>query len=883
MTAPAGPVAAADDAPAVRPDVLAYPSPTTTRFLILVAALLTAGLFVGTWVHNGSTAGDAWARSVATCSQLLAPPVAVGGNPAAVFDAQEAYNDCIAPAERTRAAFSFGGAFVAAVGGALVLFVSPIVVERRRRLHAPGPRLDSAAQRFRELATAAQLPRPPRLVIGSTTQRDAFSYGSPGHYRISLPPALAVRWRDAARFDPVVRHELAHVAHRDVALAWLTRAIWYAVVPLLVLPVLLALARADFSLLPDYAWRALLFAAVVLLVSPATLRSREHDADLRAARFAGDEATLSAVLRSARALPATGLRRLLAYHPQPARRVEVLDRPGRAATVTFVDGLAAAYLAALSSPLLVSVISAVLTGTGQLALAEVAADLLVGPLIGATVGLGLWRQILVNRVVRGPRVNVAPVAVGVFSGLILGQVMSFANTGIGVLGGLGNPMWLLVTGILAMGATAVMAGLGELWADAAPRLPSAKASWLLAVVLGGVLFAAVLWAAATLQNALDWGGWTLAGAVLVTILGTAPPAVAALILAVGAGAALIMTPRPGSLAPAWLIESGSPPPWPSATRTTRRLVVGTGVAAGLGGAATIALYRAAAGAAADLAEQEARFYAYLWVAASVGAVASLVLSSAMPARGPGAALVAAPLASLIAASGFVLLNTVLGGALITSFLATVVERVLGLGLLLSVLVAVVALAAPRLGSVVAGVARPELVLAPAALLCAVAVSGTLIAARASVVPAITAGSTGSSPAQTPAEGASESTYLATVVPEITTRYSQAESALRSIAASSGDGGAIAHQIRTEVIEPVRVLLQEARSWRFEDADVRRVHEQSVTALELAVRAFTDYADAHDRGDTELLEQAIQVRAQEGAAWQQWQAGVAQLEEAAHEE
>ncbi len=542
MATPGGQVGAAGDVPVVRPDILAYPSPTTTRFLVLVGALLTAGLFVGTWVHNGSAAGDTWARTVAACSQQPAASSQLGNDPRAALRAQDAFAECTAPAERTRAGYAIAGALIAGCGGIMVLFVSPVLVERRRRLRIPGPRLDPAVRRFRELTADARLSRAPELVVGPATQRDAFSYGAPGRYRVALPPAIAVHWADPARFDPVVRHELAHVAHRDIALAWLTRSIWYALVPLLVLPVVLALARADFSLVPDYVWRALLLASVVMLVSTATLRSREHDADLRAARFAGDEESLAALLRSARPQPTVGLRRLLAYHPNPARRVEVLDRPGQATTVTFVDGLAAAYLAALSSPLLVGVISALLTGTGQVSLAEVAADLLVGPLIGITVGLGLWRQILVRRVVGGTRPAITAVALGVGTGMVLGQVVSLGQAGTGTLGGLDNPGWLLVTGVLAMGATVVMAGLGELWGDAAPRIRSARGSWMPAALLGGVLFAAVLWAAATLQNVLDWGGWTLAGAALIAVLGTAPPATAALILAGGAGWALHADP-----------------------------------------------------------------------------------------------------------------------------------------------------------------------------------------------------------------------------------------------------------------------------------------------------------------------------------------------------
>ena len=59
--------------------------------------------------------------------------------------------------------------------------------------------------------------------------------------RVALPPAVVARWRDAATFDTVVAHELAHVARRDVSLAWLVRSIGYVMVPVLLIPILVML------------------------------------------------------------------------------------------------------------------------------------------------------------------------------------------------------------------------------------------------------------------------------------------------------------------------------------------------------------------------------------------------------------------------------------------------------------------------------------------------------------------------------------------------------------------------------------------------------------------------------------------------------------------
>jgi Zn-dependent protease with chaperone function len=46
--------------------VLAYPSPTTLRFVVFLAALLSAGALVGTWLHNQLLFDD-WLEAVVRC------------------------------------------------------------------------------------------------------------------------------------------------------------------------------------------------------------------------------------------------------------------------------------------------------------------------------------------------------------------------------------------------------------------------------------------------------------------------------------------------------------------------------------------------------------------------------------------------------------------------------------------------------------------------------------------------------------------------------------------------------------------------------------------------------------------------------------------------
>ena len=366
-----------------RPDVLGYPSPTTSRYLILAAALLASGLFVGNWVHT-QVRGDQWLATVRTCEGQRTGGTTLEDR----VRSQDAFESCTAGAERTRTAFAVGGSVVVVVVAAAVLFLAPVVVRRRRHLRTPSAALSGAVDRFDELAREAGVSHRVRPLVGTSRQRDAFSFGAPGRYAVALPPAVAVRWRDTRLFDPLVRHELAHAKQRDIALAWLTRSVAYALVPILAFPVLSALVGGDTSLVGDYLWRATLLGGVVVLLSAALLRSREYVADLRAAQWQGDPAVLEAVVSAARPRPTSGLRRPLARHPTPGQRIAVLQAPGLLVRSGFVDGLTGAFLGGLTVPLVVGAFSPLVAGSGDATRGYLLASLLLGP---CSARRSVWR------------------------------------------------------------------------------------------------------------------------------------------------------------------------------------------------------------------------------------------------------------------------------------------------------------------------------------------------------------------------------------------------------------------------------------------------------------------------------------------------------------
>jgi hypothetical protein len=548
----------------------------------------------------------------------------------------------------------------------------------------------------------------------------------------------------------------------------------------------------------------------------------------------------------------------------------VLDEPGRHAQVTFVDGLTAAFLAALTLPLLKALVSTV---SPEFSFAVSAA--VVGPSLGATVGLALWRQALVGRIT-GARRSVAPAALGVLVGYAVGGIASLAGTGSGTaVAGYDHPALGAVTALAAAGATVVAAGLGELFTDASARFPTARAAWVSCILLVSALFTVVLWAATTLALALDGGGWTYVSAALVTILGTRTPALVALLLAAASAWALWVA-RTGRTAPPWAVEGAGPAFWPTPGKPGLLGAIAVGTTAGTIGALVLVGFRLLNGAG----EPEQRYYLSLWVFAAVGAAAALGLVAAAPTRGVGVALLASPLASLTAAAGFVLLNTAQGGSITLSFLEGVARPGVALGLYLLLVVAIVSLV-PRAQRRAVG----TLTTVAAGSTLAGVLSLGVIVGREALVPEWTAiegvvsGQGSAASTTTEAESASPEAvpYATMYAPGVEERMAAIESACgHEGQAASSTAGERELRIRAECLGPVQALLDEASGLAPSTAAGRAAHEQLLAALQARLRAYEILAGPHEADDLSYLSRFRHEVAMAEIEWWGWQAAVAQL-------
>jgi Zn-dependent protease with chaperone function len=878
------------------------PSPTAVRSIVLVGTLLSAGLFVGTWFHNATAVGDSWLRRFAQCWSSTSS-TATTDIQANLLQVQ-AYDACVASAQTTLAFFAVGGVAVAALLGLVVALAVPRVLERRRRLRADGGAVAIATPRLRELATDLGMRRMPRVAVGPSTVRDAFTYGRPGRYSVVLPTGVAIRPGDASTFDPLVRHELAHIRRRDVVLAWGARSFWLALLPILVAPVVWATATSDLSLLPVYVWRAAVLVAVTGLAAPAILRGREFEADLASSDTPEHREALAALLERLRERELPWWRAPLANHPDPADRRAAIADPSRITRLTVLDGLTVAFLAALVEPLLASLAWTV-PSVGEIG--TVVSMLLVGSVLGATLGVGLWRRSIVCWVAAagaGRTESIRPdalrIALGTFAGYALGGAASLAQVGASTVTGLYQPWVVLLPALAVAGAVVVVASLGEL-ATGIATLVGRRTYAVLCVFVSSLVFVVVLWAATTLARTVDLGGWILGAQTLVLVLVSWPVASTAVFLMMLVVVLTVAGSRlgPGSAAaPHWVVEesdgpAGPPtgtavhpatpetatafgrarpqaPRWlgPVSTKDLRAAAL-AGAVIGSVAAGSIWLYGEVSGPSTDPPIQEQRFIMYLWVYAMAALGATVLCRLMWGLVGVALGLVSGVVASTVAALGFALVvNPSRGGAIYLDFVEGNVRPAVALGLLFSMFASSFlvlgrpAPPAPNLVRPPGEARRRALAVGVLAVLLGAGLAQSVFAARDLVAPrwneaAVLATlrerleDVGVTWQGTFGSDAEKASYLLDFAPDVARRLLSIHRAMADVDSSAAALDVRGARVRTDVIAPLEQVHDVVRRQTVTDAGLAATHQHLASSVSESLGGAADVADGLENRDLSL--------------------------------
>ena len=349
-----------------------------------------------------------------------------------------------------------------------------------------------------------------------------------------------------------------------------------------------------------------------------------------------------------------------------------------------------------------------------------------------------------------------------------------------------------------MGSTALVAGIGTLWADAAPRVSTPRLHRFLAVSVCTFVFGLAMWAAALTSRIVVSSDWNF---VISALLGAEPRSavlIAALMLV-----AVVVLPmlfsRAGMPTPPWAVEDGTRTPWGMAepVRLTSAVIIGIG--AGAGGCLVIIGHRVFAGAAATDEELVTSAFDAVLVAAVAALAAVIVLALTRGLRGAAAALAAIPVAITVVCLGFVAHSAAVAGRPSWSFAPTFLAIALSVSYLSAGPFAALGLASrpttsspiPRWGTALA-------------CLLTVAVAGLLsipIAAwHLSETPAVAIDEA--------APSISEQTYLLAVAPALAEGFATLDSTTEALQTEPlTDPAARAQDVREQLL-PILSQLQE---------------------------------------------------------------------------
>jgi Zn-dependent protease with chaperone function len=610
-----------------RPNVLALPSASTAQLILLLTAILSGGAYIGLSLHDWLLA-NSYVGAARACDGGALPQAA----PPAV------YQQCFWPTEIRRGLFALGAALVLIVVLVAILLLAQILIRRRR----PGVEMTRYFEESRaylaELKDSSGVSADTMILVGPSGQRDAFTYGAFGRYRIQLPRGLAVRWRTRALFEPVLLHELAHISHRDVKWGWFARASWYAVTPVLIVSLIVPALQHDWSYFWSYTWRAVLLAVVTQLLIRGYLRARETDADLRTAQILGDVSDITAAI--SRNTSALGKRPgLLAFHPTASKRVNSIMDPASTVRVGLVDGFTAALLATLAGGIVLDIAQNLLEGfSNGSSVAEIVSIGVSNAILGFAVGGGLLRSLTISRVT-GQSPSAAGPALGVGLGVAAGLLASLAQTGVGTFDGGARPWEITIIACGGAASTAYSAAIARLWSFTVPLAARPRMSWVAYCALATGIFWVVGWIASRLSDVFDFYGSTdfwhslrLRYDNALFIIPSWPLLEIFLVIGVLMSGLLVLRPRDAS--PIWLLENGKKVTWDRFARRTGTVSALIALASVAGAIAMVAIEKSEP-------VGKGLIYALIGTGLLAGICGSLAASAVTTRTGGAAALPAA--------------------------------------------------------------------------------------------------------------------------------------------------------------------------------------------------------------------------------------------------
>lgn len=395
-----------------RIDPLQGGTETSLRFLFLAVTTLTASMYAWQYLHFRYV--DPAPVGLLECTQQSS----TGPAPPYSSDLAQCWAEIIAHPTALTLLLSSLATIVVTLAAVPLLAVGYL---RSRGIRALPAQHSAVRDRIDELSRALGAPEP-RVVIepaGAATARMLSDGRRPPLLVLRLGMLQAFR-SEPVSFDAVVAHEFGHLTNRDVLRAQLAIAAWWTLTICVVLP---------YSVGSFTKWSSLnsapLLKFVVLLVvarwlRDATLRAREYEADVVAARSPSRRAALQELLRRAVTPGKLPRRGLQLTHPPPGRRLEVLKSPGTLLRASMFDVACLGALAYFSAPALVFLWNQVFYGRSAMTHAPTAAAATIGVIAGAGLWRIAWRDAIAHRYVRRVPWQPLRAAAALFAGAVVG-------------------------------------------------------------------------------------------------------------------------------------------------------------------------------------------------------------------------------------------------------------------------------------------------------------------------------------------------------------------------------------------------------------------------------------------------------------------------------
>jgi hypothetical protein len=426
-------------APRLNPFLL--PSETTIRFVLLIAAILTASLLISNILGPRFFVPDL--KSVASeCKK----------NAILKIDQKRTYTDseeqkiledfkiatakCMVPYYQALILWKISGVLLVLGLAALLYWFFPIWrlwFEKLVPLDAEDP--PEIFTYVQDLCLEIGFVRAPRFVWSKLNPgRNARAFGRLGRYYVTLPNGLITTfYHDKQTFRSILLHELAHLRNGDVSKGYFTLALgWAFQIELLLFILLDGKAMIQYpTLFATILISSLLLSVFVTLRCNAVIRVRELYADVRASVWDTLPSSLAKILETPNS-PKGIWQRLRQVHPDTDERQKVLNETHRLLYIDKWEFLAVGIIIGLAIipalELFQAFLQVLAVYTGLFSLLEMdewVTALVFAPFIVGIVGLCIWRETFAKLIRNEKPRNILQVSTYLGLGIGLGMFFPF--------------------------------------------------------------------------------------------------------------------------------------------------------------------------------------------------------------------------------------------------------------------------------------------------------------------------------------------------------------------------------------------------------------------------------------------------------------------------